>query len=67
MAVRVLPVPTSGVLKVCVACVVTLSPVNKPVTIGINEDEVLPLNVRVSLRAVTVNVARVISPVVLGT
>jgi hypothetical protein len=50
-----------------VACVTTLSPVNRPVTKGINEDEVVPLNVREWLRAVTVRTAGVISPVVFGT
>ena len=49
-AVSVLPVPTSGVSKVCVACVVTLSPMpvagfgnNVPVSTGATEDDVVPL------------------------
>jgi hypothetical protein len=63
LGVKILLLPTSGVLKVCVARVVTLSPVNKPLTVGSPEDKVLPLNVRVSLWAVTVSVARVISPI----
>jgi hypothetical protein len=68
VGVSVLPVPTTGVSKVCVAGVVKLSPLNNGMlNPGVIDEDVVPLNTRVSVRAVTVRTAGVISPVLIGT
>ena len=68
LAVIVLPVPACLLSKRCVASVVTLSPAKTvPVRTGATSDTSVPLYTRVTLWAVTVKGALLITPVASGT